>query len=422
MKIIRTLIVASLLCAFPAMPFLGAEEARSDLKAFLENRLARAEALLKDEQYLAAVQIADALLVLQPDAAFLNDVRAFRERASTAQIQHELLQCEVIPEKKVYLAGETVRVTIRLRNASLGELRIPLKDKAGAKPDKTGKVPQEPNRLILTANSDDYSAVGSTRKNSTASWNEEIKDEVTLSPGDFWELPVEINDITDGIAGLMARKVTFSVVFAPLTVKRGMQSSFIAPYHGESFGFLVLPKEAAGVVANPEEALKRSLQEANAQGIFSASLLLAQTNRNLALRLLTGALHGARPNSAVESAIITSLQHATDAYRLRTRQAWLTWWEKAWTYYCTDANDNQNDVKIALIKNADSYTITLDGEQLSLAILVEKLRALVAAGVTKAELRCSKDVSFVQFAELHQAVRAAGVRDVSIVYAQAGAP
>ena len=421
MRFVKMLIVASLLCILTTARSVTAEDTGNDLKQFLQSRLALAETLLKDEQYSKAVAIADALLTLKPDAAFEQEVKNFRDRALEAQTQSEVLQCEIVPEKKIYLAGDAVRVAIRLYNRGLNEVTIPLKEKAGAKPDKSGKVPQEPNRLMLAALFDDYTALGSSRKDTTKSWDEDIKDEITLAPGDFWEKIIEPEGLTDGIGGRMARKVSFSVTFAPLVAIEGGKKRFITPYHAEAYAFMVLPKEAADVVPNPEESLKRALRDGDDAAIFHASMVLSQANRNLALRLLTAALRNARPNSAVESAIIVGMQHSLGFYGRRTREAWLTWWDKAWTYYCTDVAD-ESGAKIALMKTGGSYLITLDGEQLPLANLVERLRESLGQGVTKAEIRCGKDVAFAQFMELYQAVRSTGIHYVSIVYAEAGAP
>ena len=421
MRFVKMLVVVALFCIFAAAGPVTAEDAKNDLKEFLHSRLAMAETLLKDGQYSRAIELADALLALGPDAAFTQEAKAFRDRAVEAQTQSEVLQCEIAPEKKIYLAGDAVRVAVRLYNRSLDEIRIPLREKAGAKPDKSGRVPQEPNHLIFSALLADFTSLGASRKDSTTSWDESIEDEITLAPGDFWERILEPDGLTDGIGARMARKVNFSVTFTPLVVVANGKERYITPYHAEDYVFMVLPKEAADIIANPAESLKRAIKAGNDAAIFHAAMALSQPNPNLTLRLLTAALRDPRPNSSVESAVLAGLQHTLGFYLRRTREEWLNWWDRAWTYYCTDVADDSG-AKIALLKTGSSYLITLDGEQLTLADLVDKLRESAGQGVCKAEIRCGRDVAFAQFMELYQAVRSAGINYISVVYADAETP
>lgn len=423
MKAVRMLIAAAAVYfVFGAPLFTEEEPARGELKGFLDTRMAQARTLLRDEQYSGAIEIANAILALKPAADYMAEARSLRDKALDAQAQSEALRCEIIPEKRVYFTGEGARITIRLHNASLHEIQIPLPEKEGAKPDASGKIPKEANRFVLNAIVDDYAAIGSSRINSTRSWEEEIADDITLAPGDFWETSVEAGGLTDDVGGLIVRKVGFGVTFAPVLVKEGPNSRQIAPYRWESDAFMVLPKEAAPLAGNPEGALKRALKDGNEAAIFDSAMLLSREKRNLAMRLLAGGLRGARVNSAAESAIIVSMQHALGAYRRRTREEWLAWWDKAWSYYCADDEANRDAVKIALIKRGDSYLITMGGEQTTLAELAGRLREAAALGAMKAEIRCGRDIAFGQFMELHQAVRAAGVRDIEAVYAEITAP
>ncbi len=418
-KATRLLILASLLCALCMPPVSSARDDGDYLRDFLDGKLASAEALLKDEQYAEALKLADALIVLSPDPEWTRIVEKFRHRLLDERMRGEVLECRVVPDKKVYVAGETVRLTVRFYNRGMGEVVIPLPEKDGA---AAGGPAGRPNRMLLTITTRDFDALGSVLT-TTRDIAETIEEEIRLGPGDFWEKPIETEGVTGGVGRRVSRKVVFSVTLAPVIMKQGGRTRMYAPYKSAEAGIVVVPEGARGALADPEAALRRAVTAGDAEGIFHAAMLLSLKKPNLTLRLLAAALRRSRANSAVERAVIVGMQHGLGTYRLRTRDSWLEWWDRAWTYYCAD--DDARDaraVKIALIKTDNTYLITLEGKRCSLRELAQGLGEAVARGAVRCEIRCSRDVAFAQFIELHRAAREAGLKDIRVLYADTVKP
>ena len=177
-----------------------------------------------------------------------------------------------------------------------------------------------------------------------------------------------------------------------------------------------------GVMANARKPIAVRTTDSSEQPISQASRN-REIARVAAVVLLAAALRGSRPNSAVERAVIVGMQHIVGVYRRRTRDSWLKWWDRSWTYWCVDDDrEDESALKIALIKRNENYLITLNGQSYSPPELVENLREAVARGAVRAEIRCGGNVALAQFVELHRAAREAGLRDIRVLYADAVQP
>lgn len=412
-KTAGTFVLASLFFALCAPPATRAENPGNAVDAFLEAKYAAAESLLKDKQYPEALKIAEAIIALNPSQALTERTETLRQFILDSQMRDEALECRIAPEKQIYLAGETVRLTVRLYNRSLAEVTIPLLEKESA---KTGE--KEPNHLLLTMATKDFDALGSVLA-ATRDLDHRIEEEIRLAPGDFWETSVEPEGLTGGIGRQVCREVRFRATLAPLIITEGQETRAYAPYRSAESSITVLPENARAALADPD-ALKRALREDDATGIFHAAMILSQNGRNRTIRTLAAALKNSRENSAAERATIVGMQHILGAYRRLTRESWLSWWDAAWTYYCAD--DEGDAVKIALLKKGDAYLITCEGRACGPRELVESMAQAAARGTVRAEIRCGRNVALPQFLELFNAVRGAGLKDVRVTYADAVEP
>ena len=279
-KATKLLVVPSLLCAVCMLPALSARERAGDVECFMERKLAAAESLLKDERYRKALELSDALLALSPSRAFTRKAFAFRQRLLDAQVRSEVLECRIVPDKDVYIAGEPVRLTLRIYNRSLGEVAIPLIEKEDAGRAAPGQSAKEPNHLLITMVSRDYDALGSVLT-TTTDFDVKIEEEIRLSPGDFWEKRFTPQGITEGIGGQVARRIEFSARVAPLMITEGTRTRFYTPYRSAVFRILVVAEGAGDAMADPEAAFRRAVEAGDAAGVFRAAMLLSAKKRNL---------------------------------------------------------------------------------------------------------------------------------------------
>lgn len=302
---------------------------RAAVEKFFGLKVEETRRALRAHNYKLALQLVDAILVVNPQTRHKKVLQDMRISANQGLLQQEIVRVYLYSPKKVYALGEKVEIKLRVRNISEGEVTFP---HTAAQPRNFGTL----RKFTYT-----YELSGSWRTRRTPAV---IKQDspIVLKKNQVWEKSYEID--TSGVEGeepLMRRYVLQAQV-RPAEIITGEEEKFTRPLTTGKLEIWAMPKKYLAYSKNAFPNLKEAVSfirgervpgqllladQATARvALFYSVFFVGERERSEALNLLMEALAAAAGETA--RTITGSLTFLTSEPYGSSKKDWLNWWQR----------------------------------------------------------------------------------------------
>ncbi|MFH1230897.1 MAG: hypothetical protein V1709_05305 [Planctomycetota bacterium] len=290
--------------------------------------------LFEQENYELAKELVTAILAIEKNLSFFNQLLMLRIQCEEMIIQRGLLKATLIPTPKeglplcLYEIGDHIKLTLRLENVSLLPLEI---------------VFGEDNFIMMQVNLNQYDPFGNFN-NQVLTEEIPIKiKSVKLNPNEKKELELVLDTSRDNPNSGCYRTYNLYTEIRPETIKSETLEKKIGTNEtirkilSPSIMLRVFPPDVKPVLNNPIEKLETALKGGIPLDIFLCSLLVPESKQTQAIELLIKALESPpiktldeiKISSQVwDLVIMNSLKHITNLPFEINKTTWLDWFKQ----------------------------------------------------------------------------------------------
>lgn len=312
------------------------EEARTrkgEAQRYLYAKYLEAVESYRQQRYEDALHKVQALLTLEPQLPFGNEVKRLKISLEEALLVSTVLDARVVCDKDLYVVGEVANLTLRLSSRSPEEVRVllapPLPDEAPpfvpkgrdeAASESASAHPAPVEGILNIQLSEHYPngdfAMASRQDRFT------VTKDIVLRPPDLWEFSFRLETGKDNPLSPHYRTYRITAQFRPYAVVCGSKEY----RRMVTFGPLelrVFPPDPTPVLENPISSLAQALDRGIPNDVFLCSLLVPEREWPKATELLVEALGRAR--EAEKPVLLNCLRRFTNEPFPLQEDAWKDW-------------------------------------------------------------------------------------------------
>lgn len=285
--------------------------------AYLRRKADEAQRWLQEGRWQEAIDRCTALLDLEPDLPWKDDVKALRVRARERSQAADVLEAALVPESRLVTIGDPIRLTLRLTARADDPVEWWLHE-PGADPGAhavcdvqvrehgVGRIEAfETFRVAVTG----------------------LPVEATLPRGDAIEARLEIP--THDYAPLRPTPRAYRCI---ATIRPQRLVAGARAWHRQvlvpSADVVVVPRGAERLAADPVASVREALREEWPFGCTVAAFAAPAEQRARVAEALLDALGGGFERGAMWPAVFGALRHVTGEDLPDTASAWLGYWSR----------------------------------------------------------------------------------------------
>jgi hypothetical protein len=274
--------------------------------------------------FLAAVKICDAIVVLEPDCPIRERIQALKIRAKELQVRKSVIESRLIAKKVLITPGEPIELALELKNVSNAPLTLAPADA------KEGEVfgALEIDTFEVTVEGERSRTVELQRIGASLA--------TRLMPNEVWKTLVTLRPQPPLASRQVFRRVTIQGSIRSHVLMRGDEKfdRFLPLFPLEIF---LVDERYHALAADPLLSLKEAMKKLretkdekeareSTERIFFAALLTPSNRRDQAIELLGGALE--QDGDPAARAAMSALSALSDRPPEEDRQAWREWIRK----------------------------------------------------------------------------------------------
>jgi hypothetical protein len=254
---------------------------RAFVEKYLRAKYAEAMGFVHKRSYQRAFDLTGAILALEPRASMAESVRKLRRHCDSMILQTTLLEARLMHAKPCYVVGESVDLSLRLKNIFRSGLTLSFGKAAAGQPAPRGVVIVE----VETTLRDFYGA--------TQTWTRSqevfVENEIPVASGGQWEKTfvldanLELGDrehVREMVVNAWTQPVGIEVEGRDAGRRVQFESAFVR----------LVPKKYERFLENPLEWLGKTVDAGTAQETYICSRLLEGKDRDAGTALLVAAM------------------------------------------------------------------------------------------------------------------------------------
>ncbi len=426
MKITRRTI--SLLCIMLALSAgislfvrdtVGAQSSRADseqntseavIEKYFKDSLLRARALAGKEKFNSALEIVSAVIALNPASDIVSKAKDLFNAIENARILAEVLEAEIEADSNIYETGNTVKITMRLYNRSLGLVIIPLKIEEKKTIFGTQKKPV-PNLIRIKHTALDFGIGGVSQSvwQTSAEFNEEIR----LEPGAFWEKQIDLKLNPDKPGKGDVRRLSIRFKLFPVVFEQDGERRVWHQYRTLRKTINVVPTGASQYQRDPFNSALAALAGGNGLALLYSIGAVDNRERAILVPIIISHLEKTPTNSPQERYLLVALQHITSMYGRLTKNMWLNWWQADGEDFVLRLYPEMRRMVFS-VEIAPDGAISHNGKILTAEQVKDQAKKFIYKGGQEFVIRCSGAAKFSHVANLMNMMNAAGAGNVRI--------
>ncbi len=285
--------------------------ARDQVDKYVFVKYHEAWSLAKKGRYEKAVEIVQAVLVLEPRTAHSEGLRRLRRFCDIRITQTTMCEAQAIPAKTIAIAGEKVEVKLRLRNVSKQPILIafPADGQGFAVVDYSIRVPMPKGDVHEASKSQEI----------------RIEKEISIAVGAEWESSFPMDTGTALEEAQELRIVQVQAWMQPSRIDLGTIPTNRRIVF-EPAVVKIVSRKYEKDLTNPLAALGRYMDGGTVNDVFVMALLLEKEDREKGIELLIGAMRHAESRVG-QTFLATLLTFLTEQKLGPDPRAWRAWWE-----------------------------------------------------------------------------------------------
>lgn len=251
---------------------------------YVHVKLAEAMAAAKKGNFQRGYDMSQALLTLEPRTPLADPLRKLRRWSENMITQTTLLEAKVIQARSAFAAGETVELTLRLRNLTKGALKVEYDKGTPDRPGKGVAVVEIETRVP---------DLGGTVLTLTRTDTLYFENQIPIATGAQWEKSFVLTTFADIEDGEHLREFTINVWTHPLKIETEGHP-VMRRIQFEPAVVKRVPKKYEKFIEDPLEWLKKTMETGIVQEVFLCALLLDEPQKEKGMELLLGRLKEAQ--------------------------------------------------------------------------------------------------------------------------------
>ncbi|MCI0343799.1 MAG: hypothetical protein L0216_22060 [Planctomycetales bacterium] len=315
--------VASLVAALIAAS-AGAQEGRAPSEAarraefaYLARKWEEAKVQFARGNDEKVVAMANALLVLEPELPWKDEVVSLRLRAKDRMVARDVVEAAILCDSPRATVGDVIRLRVRIAARTedpLSWVLAPEGESPGA-------------RASLTVTIREWGA-GRVESLATARLPiEGLPESATLKKGEAIEGTVAVPTVAYAPLRVTARTYEFEGVVRPASLAAGTRAVF-RPIVLDPVRVEVLPRGWERLAGDPVAALREAVREERPVRLLLAAALVPDGVRGEAAEALFDALGSPFEREATAPAVMAALRRLTGEALPDDRAAWLALWSR----------------------------------------------------------------------------------------------
>jgi len=254
----------------------------SAIDAYLRTRMADVRSRYKDRQYQKALDMVQAILVLEPKSRYAAELHQMRKACDNMVTQTSMVRTQVVPPRGCPAAGSKIDVLLRMENAWKGGITIRY-DKEIAQPMVIVEITVErldPNGSV-------------TRANRTEEFP--MDREIPIAMGAYTERTItldtslEFSDDQDYV-----RLYTVGAWLPVVKVDRGFGAEAQKRIFFEPVTIKLVPKKHLHLAEDPLGMLGKAMDAGSVNEVFICAMILSDEQRPQGIELLVAAMEKAQ--------------------------------------------------------------------------------------------------------------------------------
>jgi hypothetical protein len=306
---------------------LGDPALAKDGKAFLYSKFLGACALFRAGRHEQALEIATAILVLEPRCEFADDLQKLRIACEEQQVQDWLVRTTASPSKEVYGAEELAKVTLTFTNMAGGNVEI------WFGPPADRDVP-ETRALVLEKHAVAHIDISRALHEADGSFSEEVEQaslklgrySVALKPGESWSVMLDVDTMgrkDEGNLRIVTVRPMVRVVHidgpTPVSKQRALRFSPAV--------IKVFPGDIKKAMENALQNLLSCIDRCDANSLFMFSHLMPEDKRTQAVEAVIKILKDDKWKAS-DRRIARNCLAALTGEAFATDEGWKQWYEE----------------------------------------------------------------------------------------------
>ncbi len=292
--------------------------------AYLKRKLERIEDLGRQERYSAAIDLIDALRLVEPGMPGKLQLRlkALRKTFKSRRFAATAIQGEVEVDKRIYVWKERIQLTFVVTNNSAQEYvirsKIQIKD-----PQNMSKLAEHHSVIRIKYKVFDYHVDG-RKLGREQDIDLRLTSDITLGKDQKWRRVWRLPDTRWPGEGYIYREIEIDARAIPVGMKapaaRHDQTKILFPLQR----FKVYPKNYQNLADRPLVYLASLLRDQRPRDAFVAGLLVSQNQRKAAIDLLIKSL--GKHNSETTRTTFALLKRLSGKRMSADAERWKLWW------------------------------------------------------------------------------------------------
>jgi hypothetical protein len=288
---------------------------RAFVDKYLRAKYAEALGFVRKRSYQRAYDLAGAILALEPKASMADSARKLRRHCDAMILQTTLLEARLLHGKASYAVGETVELSLRLKNIFRSPLTLSFGKPEAGKPAPRGVVIVE----VETTIRDFYGATQTW----TRSQEVHVENEVPVAPGGQWEKSFVLDQHLEVGDREHVREIVVNAWTQPAGIDvEGRDAGRRVQF--ESAFLRLVPKKYDRFLENPLDWLGKTVDAGTAQETYICSRLLDGKDRDAGAALLLAAMEKT-DNAKYRASMSWILKGLTGQTLGEDPKAWREW-------------------------------------------------------------------------------------------------
>ncbi len=301
-----------------------ASAAANPVESYFLGRFQQAREAYRQGRFDRAIQLVDAILVLEPALPFRQDVLDLREELHRRELLAGKLLPIVRPHHPYVTWGEPVVLDFFLQNVGDGDFAF-----AAASEDPDGNAQRTTIRVL--AEMVQYDLAGSTHS-SRLQLSTGIERDVRIHPDERWSGTLEFNPVSEMRPGFVVARIRIESALQIVHVLEG------GPIHASGIPFLpvtvtVLHPDYRSAAKDPVGAFFAGIEAGKRREVFLASFLVPRGQLKLVIDRIVDLLPRTPPEMLdVLHAIL--VRWTEERSNPRSSEFWRQWWaarRESWT-------------------------------------------------------------------------------------------